>query len=340
MFRLLVRLFVRDRERTGEPSVRAAYGVLAGGLGIFNNLLLFAIKVAVGLLTGSIAVISDAFNNLTDSGSSIIAIIGSKLSSMPPDEEHPHGHGRVEYVASLAIAFIILFVGLQLLFVSAQKIMAPEPISYTPTLLGILLATVLVKLWMYSYNQYVGQLINSSINRATAFDSLNDAVATSAVIASMLLSTRTDLPLDGIAGVGVSLFVLRNGYLTLRETVDLLIGTTPSPELVRAIENTILKGKYVLDTHGLRVHEYGPGRVAATIHVDVPPDVSISAVHASINALEEQVARELGVNIVIHMDPLDNLEHPGHAPLSVMVVEAPDDGSSNLAMTENDRVVG
>lgn len=304
MIQLIIRAFVKDYRNVNDKSVRESYGVLAGGLGIALNLFLFALKLAIGLFINSIAVISDAFNNLTDSGSSLISIIGAKLSNRPPDHEHPYGHGRAEYISALAISFIILFVGLQLLTSSFDKISNPEKVLFSPISIVILGLSVLVKVWMYSYNRYIGKTINSSVNRAMAFDSLSDTVVTTGVILSALAATVTSLPVDGFAGIVVSFFILYTGYSTARDTVDLLLGSSPALELVDTIKSTVAGGKYVVGTHGLRVHDYGPGRVIASIHAEVPENASLLEVHSVIDNLEKRISSELGVDIVIHMDPI------------------------------------
>ena len=304
MINLLIKAFIKDYQNINDKSVRESYGVLAGVLGIIANLLLFALKLAIGLFINSIAVISDAFNNLSDSGSSLISIIGAKLSNRPPDHEHPYGHGRAEYISALAISFIILFVGLQLMRSSFDKIITPEEVLFSPISIVILGLSVLVKLWMYSYNSYIGKTINSSINRTVAFDSLSDTVVTTGVILSALAAAVTSLPVDGLAGVVVSFFILYTGYSTARDTVALLLGSSPAPELVDTIKSTVAGGKYVVGTHGLKVHDYGPGRVIASIHAEVPEDASLLEVHSVIDNLEKRISSELGVDIVIHMDPI------------------------------------
>ena len=304
MIKLIIKAFIKDYQNFTDTSVRESYGVLAGVLGIICNLLLFAVKLAIGLSINSIGVISDAFNNLTDSGSSVVSIIGVKLSNRPPDREHPYGHGRLEYIASLVISFIILSVGLQLLITSSNKVLSPEVVLFNPVLLVLLSLSVLVKAWMYSYNSYISKAINSSINRAVAFDSLNDTILTSAVIVTTAASHFVALPLDGLAGIAVSLFILYTGFSTARDTVDLLIGSPPDDGLVDAINSMVAGGRYVLRTHDLKVHEYGPGRIVASIHAEVPDNASLLEVHTSIDGLEKRVADELGVSIVIHMDPV------------------------------------
>lgn len=304
MIKLIIKTFIKDHKNVNDVSVRESYGVLAGIVGIACNLFLFALKLAIGLFINSIAVISDAFNNLTDSGSSVISIIGAKVSNRPPDDEHPHGHGRFEYVASLAISFIILLVGFQLLRTSFDKIVNPEPVLFSPVSLIFLGLSVLVKLWMFSYNRYIANTINSSINRATAYDSLNDSVATTAVIATAALANSVAIPLDGLAGVAISLFILYTGFTSARGTVNLLLGSSPDPELVDAINSMVAGGRYIVGTHGLQVHDYGPGRVTASIHAEVTDEASLIDAHSEIDDLEKRIEDELGVNIVIHMDPV------------------------------------
>ena len=304
MIKLIIKAFIKDYQNITDTSVRESYCVLAGVLGIICNLLLFAVKLAIGLFINSIGVISDAFNNLTDSGSSVISIIGVKLSNRPPDREHPYGHGRLEYISALVISFIILSVGLQLLVTSFNKVLNPEVVLFSPVSLVILSLSVLVKVWMYLYNRYIGNIINSSINRAVAYDSLNDTIVTSGVIIAAVASHSLALPLDGLAGIAVSLFILYTGFSTARDTVDLLIGSPPGDELVDAINSMVAEGRYVVRTHDLKVHEYGPGRVVASIHAEVPENASLVEVHSSIDGLEKRIADELGVSIVIHMDPV------------------------------------
>ena len=259
MIRAIIKAFIKNHRDTADASVREAYGVLSGVLGILCNLVLFITKLAVGLFIDSIAVVSDAFNNLSDLGSSLVTVFGAKLSSRPPDKEHPHGHGRFEYVASLAVAFIIFGVGLQILRSSVEKIIAPKAVLFNPLSLGLLVGSILIKVWMYSYNKYIGRVINSGVNRAVARDSLNDALATGAVIAGTVLGRYVDFPVDGLLGLVISLLIMYSGFSIAKDSVNLLLGAPPDPQLVDNICSMVLKGKNVKGVHDLIVHDYGPG---------------------------------------------------------------------------------
>lgn len=304
MIKVLIRKIIKNYDDVEDPQVREAYGTLAGTMGIIVNVLLFLAKLGVGILINSIAVISDAFNNLTDMAASLVSIIGSKFSNKPPDEEHPLGHGRYEYIATLVVAFIIFTVGLELLKNSYAKIMNPEPVIFSTISLGILILSILIKLWMYSYNNYIGKKINSSINRATAIDSLNDSIATALVILPMVLSQYSDFPIDGIIGVMVSLLILFSGFSVARDVVKLLLGKAPEPDLVNKINEILASGDHILGTHDLVVHDYGPGRKVASVDAEVPDDLSIVEIHSAIDVLEKKILKEVGVRIVIHMDPI------------------------------------
>lgn len=304
MIKILIKKLIKNHQNVNNKFVRESYVVLTGVLGIICNLLLFTLKLFIGLLINSIAVISDAFNNLTDLGSSLISIIGAKLSNRPPDHEHPYGHGRFEYISTLAVSFIIFSVGLQLLRSSFDKILNPEKVLFSPILLLILILSVSLKLWMFSYNTYISKTINSSINKATAYDSLIDSIATSAVIVTTIIGNYIDFPIDGLVGGVISLLILYTGFSIAKDTVDLLLGSSPDPVLVNSINSLVMKGKYIVGTHELKVHDYGPGRVIASIHTEVPDDVNLVEIHSVIDEMEERIADELGIEIIIHMDPI------------------------------------
>lgn len=304
MLDFLVRKFVPDYKNVEEGKVREAYSLLAGALGVVLNLVLFAVKLPIGMISGSIAITSDAFNNISDMGSSLITIIGMRLAGRRPDREHPFGHGRLEYVSALIVSFIILLVGFELLKESLAKLWDPEPVSLSPALVVILLLSVLVKLWMFLYNRKLGARINSSVLRATASDSLNDVITTSATIGAVLLGTVVSWPVDAVAGLAVSLLILYSGYSIAKDTIDLLLGGKPDPELVKKLGDMVLKGKGIVGVHDLIVHDYGPGRLMASVHAEVPDDGDVTAIHESIDATEQRILHELGVPIVIHMDPI------------------------------------
>ncbi len=304
MLNFLIRKFIKDYEQVHERGVRTSYGVLAGCLGIVLNLLLFALKLPLGLYMGSIAVLSDAFNNISDMGSSLIGVIGAKMAGRGPDRSHPFGHGRIEYISALAVAMIILLVGFELLKESVDKFFHPEPVALNAVLLTLLALSILVKLWMFLYNRRLGALINSPVMKATAKDSLNDVFTTSAVVLATLAGAFTAFPVDAVAGCAVSLLILYNGYETARDTVDLLLGGHSDPELMREIAGMVSEAPGVVGVHDLIVHDYGPGRAMASVHAEVPADGDILRIHEVIDEAEGRIYRELGVPIVIHMDPI------------------------------------
>ena len=304
MIKFLIKKFVPNFENVTNKDVREKYGILTGSLGIICNLLLFAVKIIIGLLMNSIAIISDAINNLSDMCSSVITIASSKISNMHADKEHPFGHGRIEYIASLVVSFIIIMVGVELLKTSVQKIVKPEIIQFSFPLFIILVLSVLVKVWMYFYNTYIGKKINSSVMMATATDSLNDCIATTAVIISVALGTITDFPVDGTMGVIVSLLIIYTGLKVAKEIVDVLIGQPASKELIKEITDLVISKEGIVGVHDFMAHDYGPGAIVASLHAEVPDDVNIVKIHETIDAVEKEVNEKYGVLLVIHMDPI------------------------------------
>ena len=304
MIKILIKKFIKDYENVNDKKVREAYGILGGLLGVICNIVLFLIKLTIGLLLNSIAIISDAVNNLSDIGSSLVTIVGSKLSNRHPDKEHPFGHGRFEYISSLIVSFIIMIVGFELFKSSISKIIHPEKMHFSLLLTAILCLSILVKIWMYIYNQYLGKKINSSVLIAVSHDSLNDVIATSAVIFSTILGHFVNFPIDGIVGLIVSGLVIYTGFGIAKDTVGVLLGTPPTPELVDEISNIITSGEGIIGVHDLIVHDYGPGRVMASAHAEVPDDINIVKIHEVIDNTEQKIETELGIHIVIHMDPL------------------------------------
>ena len=304
MIRPIIKRFVPDYQNVSDPNVRQKYGVLGGVLGIICNIFLFIIKIVVGFTIGSIAVISDAFNNLSDFGSALVSVIGARLSGKHADEGHPYGHGRAEYISAFLIGILIVVFGIELLKSSVSEILNPVVIGYSTIAIVILSISIPVKLWMWHYNRFMGKRINSPILLAAAKDSLNDLIATCGVILSASLSPIVDFPLDGIAGVCISLMIIWAGAGVVRNIIDKLLGAAPSPELIESIEEKLLAEDKILGTHDLMVHDYGPGRTIASVHAEVPDDLSIVEVHNVIDAIENDILRELGVDIVIHMDPV------------------------------------
>lgn len=307
MIKFIIKKFIANYENVKDADVRKAYGVLSGTIGLLCNLLLFLIKFVTGLFANSIAIMSDAFNNLTDSGSSLITLLGAKLSNKPPDKEHPHGHGRYEYIATLIVAFLIFGVGWELLGSSIEKIINPVEVTINYLTLFILCFSILIKLWMYSYNRYIGKTIDSSMNIATAKDSLNDSLATTGILIGTIVGLYVDLPIDGILGVAISLLIMYTGFTVAKDAVNSLLGQSPDAELLEQIYEIVSKSEPIKNGHDLRIHDYGPGWKVASMHVMVPSDMVVSDAHNLIHELEQKIKKELGVDIVIHMDP-DNLK--------------------------------
>ncbi len=304
MIKLLIKKFVKDYENIEDKKVRESYGVLSGVIGIMCNITLFLVKIFIGITINSIAIISDAFNNLTDIGSSAIAIISAKMSNAPPDENHPMGHGRIEYISSLIVSFLVLLVGFQLMVSSIKKIINPEKLIFDPILLGILGLSIFIKVWMYSYNKYIGNKIDSSVNKATAIDSISDVFSTLAVVVATVIGHFLPINIDGIIGAIVSALILYTGFSISKETVNLLLGLSPDPKLVKEIERIVESGDYVIGTHEIQVHDYGPGRRIASVHAEVPDTVDIAEAHAAIDDIEEEIHEKLNIDIVVHMDPI------------------------------------
>ena len=304
MIKLIIKKSIKNYKDIENENVREKYGVLAGILCIICNFILFCVKLVIGTIMNSIAITSDAMNNLSDMGSSVISIVSSKMSNQKPDKDHPFGHGRIEYVASLIVSFLIILVGFELLKSSIDKIINPEAVVFNIGLVIILALSVLIKFWMFSYNKYIAKAINSSLMDATAHDSLNDSISTGAVIVSLFIGQFTTLPIDAIMGLLVSAFIMVSGIKLAKEVIDVILGTPPSLETVKKISDIVLSGEGIVGIHDLIVHEYGPGRVFASVHAEVPDDVDIVKVHEVIDALEQRVQKELNFVLVIHMDPI------------------------------------
>lgn len=306
MVTFLARIFIKDRDNTSSPSVRGAYGTLCGVLGIILNILLCVFKFLVGSATGSIAISADAVNNLSDAGSSVVTLLGFKLSGQKPDPEHPFGHGRFEYISGLIVSLIILFMGAELVQDSIKKIISPEIVLYNIFAIAILIISIFVKFYMYLYNKSIAKKIDSAAMKATAMDSLSDTLSTFVVLGCAILSRFLVLPLDGFAGMVVSLFVLYTGFCAAKETISLLLGTPPDKELVKSIEDLVLSHEEILGVHDLMVHNYGPGRMMISLHAEVSHNADIMAVHDTIDNIERELTESFGCIATIHMDPIVN----------------------------------
>lgn len=308
MTRLLTRLFIKNPDDVKNNATREAYGSLSGVVGIICNLLLCAFKITVGLLTASISIVADGFNNLSDMGSSVITILGLKLANKPADKDHPFGHGRIEYMSAFIVAILIMLVGFELMKTSVTALADGTAIPvYSTTSIIVLSVSVIFKLWLYIFNRKIGKKIDSETLLATAQDSLNDSIATAVILLSVAVSKVVALPfnLDAVMGIAVSLFILFAGINAAKETLNRILGEPPSPELISDIEAAILSRKDFVGIHDLIIHNYGPGRLFASVHVEVPQDIDIVHCHEQIDLCEKEIYDNLGVSLVIHMDPMD-----------------------------------
>lgn len=304
MLTLLEKWFIKDKENTQSPAVRHAYGVLCSIMGIVINILLFAFKLFAGTISHSIAITADAFNNLSDAGSSIITFIGFKLAAGRPDEDHPFGHGRIEYISGLFVSVMILFMGFELTKSSFIKIFQPTQLDFSPIIILILFVSILAKCYMAFYNFRIGRKIDSAAMKATATDSLSDTVSTLVVLISTIISAYTPYHIDGICGTIVGILILVAGIKAALETIHPLLGTAPDPAFVEQIENIVLSYEPVIGIHDLMVHNYGPGRTIISLHAEVPSDGELLQMHDTIDLIEHHLHRELMCNAVIHMDPV------------------------------------
>lgn len=304
MVRLLVKLFVKNSEQTDDPGVREAYGTLSGVVGIVLNLLLFAAKYIAGTIARSIAITADAFNNLSDAGSSLITLFGFKLAGQKPHSDHPFGHGRWEYIAGLIVSLLIIMMGFSLAKESVGKIFNPEAVEFSWLSAGILAASVLVKLYMNFYNRSLGKKINSVAMLATATDSLSDAVATSVVLLSMVVAKLTGLRIDGYTGTLVALMILWAGIKAAKETISPLLGVPPEPEFIAKITDIVRSYDIVTGIHDMVIHDYGAGRRMISLHAEVPASGDIMETHDAIDLIERELAEKLNCHAVIHMDPV------------------------------------
>ena len=305
MTEFLVKHFIKDYRDVGKISVRTAYGVLASVVGIFCNVFLFIVKFVVGLALHSVSVTADAFNNLSDAGSSIVSFVGVKMAEKPADKDHPFGHGRIEYISALIVSFLVLEVGFTFLKDSFRKIWTPEELNFQMVSVVILLLSVAVKLWLGLFNRKLGKKINSKVMMAVFTDSMGDVVTTGATIVSILFFGLTGINIDGLVGMGVALVVMWAGVGIARDTLEPLIGAAIDPEVYEQIKRFVESYDGIQGTHDLIVHNYGPGRSMASIHAEVPNDVDIERSHEIIDKIEREAAKQMGIFLVIHMDPVE-----------------------------------
>lgn len=300
----LVNTFIKDNENIDNIFVRNKYGNLAGFIGIILNFILFLIKLSVGVIAGSVAIMADAFNNLSDAASSIITIIGFKLANKPADAEHPFGHGRIEYLSALIVSFLVMLVGLQFVKSSLDRILNPSTVVFELIPFILLVISIFFKLWLSKFNRTIGNKINSSALKAAATDALGDVFTSSTVVISFLLAKFTEFPIDGYIGVFVACAIIYSGYGLIKETLNPLLGEAPDPILVNNISDMVMSYENITGIHDLVVHNYGPGRVMASIHAEIPADIDIMTIHHIIDTAEREISKKLNIYLVIHMDPI------------------------------------
>lgn len=302
---LLIKLFVKNNEDIMNPHIRKKYGALSGGVGIVCNIILFLIKLMTGIISASISVVADAFNNLSDAASSIITIIGFKLADKPADNDHPYGHGRYEYLSGLLIAFLIIMTAIELLKSSVDKIINPEAVEFSYFSVIVLVFSICLKMWMALFNKKIGKKLNASAMLATATDSLSDCIATGAVLLSLIIGYIFNINIDGYAGALVALFVFKAGIDAANDTLQPLLGQAPDPEFVKSLEEDILKEEKIEGIHDLHIHDYGPGRVIVSLHAEIPAEMNVMEAHDVIDNTEDRIKKKYKCDISIHMDPIE-----------------------------------
>ncbi len=305
MIQLLARWWIRDHKNYKNEQVRTAYGALCGIMGILLNLLLFGGKYFAGVLSGSVAITADSFNNLSDAASSVLMLLGFRLAAKKADADHPYGHGRMEYVTGLAISILILLMAVELFESSFSKILHPQTVTFSWLTVGILAVSIMIKVYMFFYNRSIGKKIDSSAMAATATDSLGDTIATLVVLASTLLSYFFDWQLDGYCGILVALFILYAGINSIKDTLGDLLGKVPEPELVQGIKEVVLSHQEVIGIHDMLIHDYGPGRRLVSLHAEVPGDGDIYQLHDTIDHIEMEIMEKYHCETTIHLDPVE-----------------------------------
>lgn len=300
----LVKSFVKNYDNVSDVKVRGAYANLTGIVGIVTNTLLFIIKLSVGLLSNSVSILADAFNNLSDAASSIITIIGFKMANKPADAEHPFGHGRIEYITAMIVSFMVMLVGIQFVKTSFQKIINPTLVTFELLPFILLLISIGFKFWLSKFNKSIGNKINSSTLKATATDAMGDVFTSTTVVISFLISKFTTLPIDGYIGIIVALAIVYSGFSLIKETLSPLLGEPPDPVLVSDITDMVMSYDNITGIHDLIVHNYGPGRIMASIHAEIPSNIDIMEIHNIIDTAEREISKKLNIYLVIHMDPI------------------------------------
>lgn len=304
MTNLLIRIFIKDRDNINNYKVRQRYGLLSGIVGIFCNIVLFVFKFLIGIIASSVSVTADAFNNLSDAGSSIVTLVGFKMASRPADKNHPFGHGRIEYISGLIVSLVIILMGIELTKSSIENIFSPEELSFNKISLFILLGSIVVKLWMFLFNHKISKKIESTVMKASALDSLSDVITTVTVIISMLVTKFTGMNIDGYAGLLVSFFIIATGLSTAKETINPLIGTPADSKILDLIEKRVLSYENVTGVHDILIHNYGPSRIVASLHIEVPYNTSFIEAHSIADSIEKSLNKEFSGVFLVHTDPV------------------------------------
>lgn len=309
MTKLLLRFFIKNYDNTSDPVVREKYGTLGSIVGIIVNILLSAAKYVIGVISKSVSITADAINNLADAASCIVTLISFKMAARKPDKEHPYGHGRIEYIAALAVGFLVELMGYELIKSSVEKIRNPEDVVFSVPAVIVLLVSISGKVWLFLFNRFLGNRIQSPAMLAVAKDSLSDTTATLVAAVSLVLSVFTDLPVDGYLGIIVSLFILSSGFGILKESVSILLGTPPEKETVDKLISFILSHEEIIGIHDLVIHSYGATRTFASIHAEISSDSDILSAHDTIDNIEKAVKERFSIELSIHMDPVENNNH-------------------------------
>lgn len=317
----LFKKFIKDYENVKDSDVRDSYGKLAGAVGIVSNSLLCIMKIFIGWISGSIAIIADGINNLADASSSIITLVGFKLAALPEDEEHPYGHARIEYLAGMAVSVMIILVGVELGKSSIDKILEPSPLEFSWVLVAVLILAIVIKVWQARFNISTGKKINSLALMATGADSRNDVISTCVVLLGVLIGHFAEIQIDGYLGLLVAVFIIWSGICLVKETVSPLLGEAPDHELVEQIAQIAKSHEGILDIHDLAVHNYGPGKIFASIHLEVDASVDVMKSHDLVDNVEHEIANKLNINITAHMDPVD-LSTPYRAEIMEIIKNA------------------
>lgn len=307
-FNFIVHRFIKDNSNVKDDKVRNAYGVIGGIVGILLNVILFIIKLSVGMIVSSIAIMADAFNNLSDAASSLITILGFKLSNKPADREHPFGHGRIEYLSALIVAFMVMLVGIQFIKSSFERIVNPTPVTFELVPFLLLFVSIFFKVWLSRFNKFMGEKINSAALKASSTDALGDVFTSTCVVISFLAAKFTTFPIDAYIGMIVALFIVYSGFNLVRDTINPLLGEAPDDELVNSITEMVTSYDNILGTHDLIIHNYGPGKCMASIHAEIPSDISVVAIHEIIDKAEREISKALKIYLVIHIDPICVIE--------------------------------